>query len=59
MRRAHGAGRLYLQYGLGLEPCPLCIFQRVAVIATGLVFLVAAIHNPGRSGAAFYAVLTF
>ena len=50
---------LWLQYGLGLDPCPLCIFQRVAVIATGIVFLVAAIHNPGRSGAAFYAVLTF
>src|SRR5947209_17729948 len=27
----------WLQYGLGLEPCPLCIFQRVAVIATGLI----------------------
>lgn len=53
------AWALYLQYGLELEPCPLCIFQRIAVIATGLVFLVAAIHNPGRRGAAFYAVLTF
>lgn len=49
---------LYLQYGLDLEPCPLCVFQRVCVIATGVVFLVAAIHNPGRGGAAFYAVLT-
>jgi disulfide bond formation protein DsbB len=49
---------LYLQYGLDLEPCPLCVFQRVATIATGVVFLVAALHNPGRGGAAFYAVLT-
>jgi disulfide bond formation protein DsbB len=49
---------LWLQYGLGLDPCPLCVFQRVAVIATGVVFLVAAIHNPARTGAAFYAVLT-
>ena len=49
---------LYLQYGLGLEPCPLCVFQRVAMIATGVVFLVAALHNPGRGGATFYAVLT-
>jgi len=49
---------LYLQYAMDLEPCPLCVFQRVAVIATGVVFLVAAIHNPGRGGAAFYAVLT-
>jgi disulfide bond formation protein DsbB len=52
------AWALYLQYGLDLEPCPLCVFQRVAVIATGIVFLIAAIHNPGRRGAAFYAVLT-
>jgi disulfide bond formation protein DsbB len=49
---------LYLQYGLDLEPCPLCVFQRVALIATGVVFLVAALHNPGRAGAVFYAVLT-
>ena len=49
---------LYLQYGLGLEPCPLCVFQRIAMIATGVVFLIAALHNPGRGGAAFYAVLT-
>jgi disulfide bond formation protein DsbB len=48
---------LYLQYGLDLEPCPLCVFQRVAVIATGVVFLFAAIHGPGRAGAAVYATL--
>ena len=34
------AWALYLQYGLDLEPCPLCVFQRVALIATGIVFLV-------------------
>jgi disulfide bond formation protein DsbB len=49
---------LWLQYGLELEPCPLCVFQRIAVIATGVVFLIAAIHNPGRVGAAIYAGLT-
>ena len=48
---------LYLQYGEGLEPCPLCVFQRVCVIGMGLVFLVAAIHNPGQLGAAAYALL--
>ena len=52
------AWALYLQYILELEPCPLCVFQRVAVIATGVVFLVAAAHNPGRRGAAGYALLT-
>ena len=46
---------LYAQHGLGLEPCPLCVFQRVAVIASGLVFLLAALHGPravGRRSAA-------
>jgi len=48
---------LWLQYGEGLEPCPLCMFQRVAVIVAGLVFLVAAIRNPFRPGAALFALL--
>ena len=45
------AWALWLQYGLGIEPCPLCSLQRMAVIAIGAVFLVAGIHNPGRLGA--------
>jgi disulfide bond formation protein DsbB len=49
---------LWLQYGEGLEPCPLCMFQRVAVIAVGVVFLFGAIANPLRPGAAFVALLT-
>jgi len=49
---------LWLQYGQGLEPCPLCMFQRVAVVAVGVVFLIAFLHNPGRRFATFYAVLT-
>lgn len=48
---------LYLQHVDGQDPCPLCIFQRVAFIALGAVFLVAAIHGPGRTGAVVYAVL--
>jgi protein dithiol:quinone oxidoreductase len=47
----------YLQYGEGLDPCPLCILQRVAVAGMGLVFLVAIFHNPGRIGATIYALL--
>ncbi|MDF0604785.1 disulfide bond formation protein B [Neisseriaceae bacterium TC5R-5] len=41
---------LYAQYQLYLEPCPLCIFQRVAVIAAGVLALLALIHNPGGTG---------
>jgi disulfide bond formation protein DsbB len=47
----------YLQFVQHLEPCPLCIFQRVAVFALGCVFLVAAIHQPRITGARVYAVL--
>ena len=48
---------LYAQHGLGLEPCPLCVFQRVAVLALGVVFLVAYAHNPRRVGARVYGGL--
>lgn len=48
---------LYSQHVLGFEPCHLCIFQRVAVMATGAVFLLAALHGPGRMAARFYGVL--
>lgn len=47
---------LYLQHGIGLEPCPLCVFQRLAVIGLGAVFLVAALHNPGPTGARVYGL---
>ena len=40
---------LFVQYGLHEEPCPLCVLQRVAVIATGLLFLVAWTVNPSGS----------
>lgn len=37
---------LYEQFQLFLDPCPLCIFQRMAVIGLGLAFLLLAAHNP-------------
>jgi protein dithiol:quinone oxidoreductase len=33
---------LYAQHGLALEPCNMCILQRFAVAALGLLFLLAA-----------------
>lgn len=48
---------LYAQYGLGLEPCPLCIFQRVAVIFLGCIFFLAAVHPAGSRGRLVYALL--
>ena len=50
---------LYLQHKLGEDPCALCIFQRVAVGAIGLVFIVAALHNPREIGNRIYASLGF
>ncbi|MGZ8137298.1 MAG: disulfide bond formation protein B [Methylococcaceae bacterium] len=47
----------YFQFVGGLDPCPLCISQRIAILLTGLVFLSAAIHNPGRTGVTAYAIL--
>ena len=48
---------LYTQFELGLDPCPLCIFQRIGVAALGLVFLIAALHNPRGGGKFVYATL--
>lgn len=48
---------LYLQNSLGLPPCPLCVFQRIAFMAVGLVFLVAALHGPGHKGVRVYGGL--
>ncbi len=48
---------LYLQYQQDLEPCPLCIFQRVFVIASGLIMGTAALHNPAETGRRIYGLL--
>ncbi|SJM92625.1 Disulfide bond formation protein B [Crenothrix polyspora] len=47
----------YLQFAEKLEPCPLCISQRIAIFLTGISFLVAAIHNPKQTGITVYAIL--
>ncbi len=46
---------LYLQHALGEDPCPLCIFQRIAMIALGVVFLLASLHDPRQLGVRIYA----
>jgi len=47
---------LYSQFRLGLEPCPLCIFQRIGVALLGVVFLVAGLHDPRGRGRYGYAL---
>ena len=46
----------YLEKIVGLDPCPLCMFQRVAFVALGVVFLLAALHNPSGWGKKIYAL---
>ena len=48
---------LYAQYVMLLDPCPLCVFQRIATISLGIVFLIAALHNAGDLGSKIYGGL--
>ena len=48
---------LYAEHVLYLMPCPLCVFQRMAVIAMGILFLLAAVHGPAAGGRKIYAAL--
>ena len=46
---------LWLQYGLGLDPCPLCMFQRVAVLRHRHRVPRRRHPQPAPPGAAIYA----
>lgn len=48
---------LVIQTQYKLEPCPLCISQRLVFMGLGLGFLLAAIHNPTNWGRNVYALL--
>lgn len=48
---------LYFQYVMGLEPCPLCIVQRVFFVVVGLICLIAFLHNPKSWGNRVYGLL--
>ena len=45
---------LYMQHVLGLQPCALCITQRIFIIAVGLTAFAAFIHNPKNTGRRIY-----
>jgi protein dithiol:quinone oxidoreductase len=40
----------YLEYEKGLDPCPLCMLQRLFFLVIGLAGFIAAIHNPKSLG---------
>lgn len=45
---------LYMEHVMLLEPCPLCIMQRIFFIASGFTALIAFIHNPKARGNRIY-----
>lgn len=47
----------YLQFYEYLDPCPLCIFQRIAVVALGISFLLAGLFGGGRLAGRGFAVM--
>lgn len=48
----------YLEKTLFLDPCPLCMLDRVVLLALGSVFLIAALHAPLSVGQKVYQLLT-
>ena len=49
---------LYMEYSMGLEPCPLCILQRILILATGLVSLVAFLVKPRVRGIRVFGLIS-
>ena len=47
----------YAQFVLHLEPCPLCIFQRIGVFAMAVAFLVGTLANARGAGRFVVALL--
>lgn len=47
----------YMQYVMGLDPCPLCMMQRIVIYVVAIVFLLAMTHNPAITGQRIYAIL--
>jgi disulfide bond formation protein DsbB len=50
-----GMAYFYFQQTLGLAPCPLCMFQRAAVVGVAFFCLLGIIFKPRKSGSKFLA----
>jgi disulfide bond formation protein DsbB len=49
---------IFSQFQWGLNPCPLCIFQRIAYAGLGVAFLLGGLHAPkGALGRRLYGLL--
>lgn len=49
---------LYLEYGVGLEPCLLCLVQRGFLLGLCVVNLIAYVHAPQRVGVWIYSAMS-
>lgn len=49
---------LFLEYGLGFEPCLLCQIQRYFLLGLCIVNLAAFIHRPQCNGMKAYAIVS-
>lgn len=47
----------YFQQNQGLIPCPLCMFQRAALVAIAIVCLIGLLHRPGLKAHKIYSLL--
>ena len=48
---------MYMENVMGLEPCPLCMTQRLFFAMAGLSALLAFVHNPAGTGKMIYGFL--
>lgn len=53
------ATAVYLQYKVGIVPCPLCIIQRFIITLLGLLFLMGSLFNFEAVTRCFLHTLTF
>ena len=49
---------IYLEGILYLDPCPLCILDRMVLVALAFIFALALIHNPGPLFSRIYGLLS-
>ncbi len=47
----------FLEYAMHVEPCPLCIVQRIWFLCLALLFLFAGLHQPKKTGILIFGLL--
>jgi len=48
---------IFIEPFTSMNPCPMCMMQRVFFVGLGMLALIAALHNPGYFGQKVYALL--